>query len=102
PGGGRVDAADLKSAGRKAVPVQIRAWAPTNSRCDSVTVVSGGMRLPPRIDVDDIQPWPAAHHLPHRPGLPSHDDDVNVLRPEHPDHLVRRGLQHRRIRLAAR
>jgi hypothetical protein len=29
PGGGRVDAADLKSAGRKAVPVQIRPWAPT-------------------------------------------------------------------------
>src|SRR6185503_3030270 len=28
PGGGRVDAADLKSAGRKAVPVQIRPRAP--------------------------------------------------------------------------
>ena len=28
PGGGRVDAADLKSAGRKAIPVQIRARAP--------------------------------------------------------------------------
>ena len=28
PGGGRVDAADLKSADRKVIPVQIRARAP--------------------------------------------------------------------------
>ena len=36
-GGGRVDAADLKSAGRKAVPVQIRARAPTVRRWVAIT-----------------------------------------------------------------
>src|SRR6185503_20974718 len=41
PGGGRVDAADLKSAGRKAVPVQIRPRAPPKT----ITCVSSGRRF---------------------------------------------------------
>src|SRR4029079_3455415 len=45
PGGGRVDAADLKSADCKVVPVQIRARAPKTKKCGAKQPPFGSFRF---------------------------------------------------------